>query len=127
MDSKKYSAYSPIQYISKKTVYLVLILSTFLRCHPHENRLLTIYPKLNVPRDNKMRPTVMKRCRGQERATNGGNTVLQEYVANLIMTHGDTPEGRRYVMRWYGYVPGDISLRSPHHILTTISGDTGID
>lgn len=41
--------------------------------------------------------------------------VLQEYVVRPIMRHVDTSQGRKYVVRWYGYIPGSDSLKPPHY------------
>lgn len=53
-----------------------------------------------------------------ENETKCDTTVMQKYVECGIMGCGDTSQGRRYVIKWYRYGPGDDTLELLYHIPT---------
>lgn len=51
-------------------------------------------------------------------ATKDNITVLWKYVVNRILRYVDALEWRKYVVKCYGYGPGNDLLDLPHHLHT---------
>lgn len=65
----------------------------------------------NMPQQNENQQR-KKAVTDARRGMKGETTVQQEYAIDRKRNHVDTPQRRRYEVKWYGYAPGDDTLEA---------------